>query len=42
MSECYESLGSGEKDRYIVKLEAVGLSLEDNLYAKENAPKFCN
>ena len=29
MSEYYEFLGSSEKARYIAKLEAVGLTLED-------------
>ena len=40
MSESYKSLGSSEKARYIAKLEAVGLTLEDDPYAKESGGKF--
>ena len=36
MSECYKSLGSSEGARYIAKLEAVGLTLEDNPNSKES------
>ena len=36
MNEYYESLGSSEKARYIAKLEAVGLILEDNPNLKES------
>ena len=40
MSEYFESLNSSEKARYIAKLEVVGLTLEDDPYAKENVMKF--
>ena len=40
MSEYYESLGSSEKARYIAKLEAVGLTLEDDPYSKESGGNF--
>ena len=40
MSECYESSGSSEKARYIVKLEAVSLTLEDDPYSKESGRNF--
>ena len=40
MSEYYESLGSSEKARYIAKLEAVGLILEDDPYSKESGGNF--
>ena len=40
MSEYYESLGSSEKARYIAKLEAVGLTLEDNSNSKESGRIF--
>ena len=40
MSEYYKSLGSSEKARYIAKLETVGLTLEDDPYAKESGEKF--
>ena len=40
MSEYYESLGSGDKARYIAKLEAVGLILEDDPYSKESGGNF--
>ena len=34
------SLGSSEKARYIAKLEAVGLTLEDDPYSKESRRNF--
>ena len=40
MSEYYESLVSTEKARYIAKLEAVGLTLEDDPYSKESGGNF--
>ena len=40
MSEYYKSLGTSEKARYVAKLEAVGLTLEDDPYAKESGGKF--
>ena len=40
MSEYYESLGSKERARYITKLEAVGLALEDDPYSKESGRNF--
>ena len=40
MSEYYESLGSSEKARYIAKLEAVALTLEDDPNSKESGRIF--
>ena len=40
MREYYESLDSTEKARYIAKLEAVGLTLEDDPNAKESGIIF--
>ena len=40
MSKCNESLSSNEKARYIAKLEAVGLTLEDDPYSKESGRNF--
>ena len=40
MSEYFESLDSSEKARYVARLEVVGLTLEDDSYAKESATKF--
>ena len=34
--EYWQSLGSFEEDKYITKLRTVGLSLEDDPYAKES------
>ena len=39
-SEHYDSLGSSEKARYIAKLEAVGLTLEDDPYSKQSRRNF--
>ena len=40
MSKYFEALGSSEKARYVAKLEVVGLTLEDDPYAKESTAKF--
>ena len=40
MSEYYESLGSSEKAGNIAKLEAVGLTLEDDSNTKESERSF--
>ena len=40
MSEYYESMGSSEDARYTAKLEAVGLTLEDDLHSKESGRIF--
>ena len=39
-SEYYESLGSSEKARYIAKLEAVDLTLEDDPNSKDSGRIF--
>ena len=42
MSEYYSGLDESGKKRYKQKLEAVGLTLEDDPYAPKNQEKFVN
>jgi len=39
-SKYFKALGSSEKARYVAKLEVVGLTLENDPYAKESTLKF--